>query len=237
MAQAVTHTSSLGSSVGAPWEILRSNNVTLDGRVIDFYTKSGGLGEYNAQFVLVPDFDLVLTILTAGPTGVTVDTLLSQTISAMIPAIEQANKDEARRRYAGFYQTASAQETATMQLSVDDGPGLKISKWTTNTGADIFQEFPALLAANVSGRMYPTDLTAGTETAWRAIFSIDRALTGNEQPSPFVQSGCGSWSGIDGYVFGYKALDEFVIRLHDEGDLAMSVESRALRTTMKKCSL
>jgi len=203
--------------------------------VIDFYTKSGGLGEYNAQFVLVPDFDLVLTILTASPTGVPVDALLSQIVSDMIPAIEQANKDEARRRYEGFYQTAGAQGTATIQLSVDDGPGLKISNWTTSTGADVFQEFSALLTANVSGRMYPTDLTAGTESAWRAIFSIDRALTGNERPSPFVQNGCGSWSGIDGYVYGYKALDEFIIRHDERGDSAVSVESTALRTTMKKC--
>ena len=39
----ISHTSSLGYSVGAPWEILRSNTLTKDRRVIDVYTKSGDL--------------------------------------------------------------------------------------------------------------------------------------------------------------------------------------------------
>lgn len=51
-----THTSSLGISVGAPWEIGRANNLTVDGRIIDVYSNNGGLTDYNAFFVLIPDY-------------------------------------------------------------------------------------------------------------------------------------------------------------------------------------
>jgi hypothetical protein len=38
--KSVTSTSSTGELVGAPWEILRSDNLTSDKRLIEVYTKS-----------------------------------------------------------------------------------------------------------------------------------------------------------------------------------------------------
>ena len=51
----VTHTSSLTSSVGAPWEIFR---MKIPRGVVDLYTKGGDIGVYSSLLVLVPDYDV-----------------------------------------------------------------------------------------------------------------------------------------------------------------------------------
>jgi hypothetical protein len=59
--------SSLRDAVGAPWEIARLTTLPAPvtrGRVVDLYTKSGGLSVvYASQLVLVPDYNLVLSAL------------------------------------------------------------------------------------------------------------------------------------------------------------------------------
>ncbi|KAK4646841.1 hypothetical protein QC761_0046930 [Podospora bellae-mahoneyi] len=51
----LSQTSSLGTLIGAPWEIYRISNVTTDSRLIELYTKDGGLITYNSVFALIPD--------------------------------------------------------------------------------------------------------------------------------------------------------------------------------------
>lgn len=48
-------TASLDFSVGGPWEMYRTSGLTVDGRVIDLYTKSGDLAQYTSVLGLVPD--------------------------------------------------------------------------------------------------------------------------------------------------------------------------------------
>ena len=95
----VTHTSSMGMSVGAGWEILRSKTLTEDRRVIDVYTKSGDLGLYHALVGAITDYDIVVTVLSGGE-EVTLDPdmrakIFSTVVQTLVPAIDRAARDEA----------------------------------------------------------------------------------------------------------------------------------------------
>lgn len=232
----VTHTASLGNSVGAPWEIYRADSLTNDGRVIDFYTKDGGIGSYGSQLVLVPDFGLVLTILTAGSATDILGALMNHVVKTIIPLVDQSSKDEANQTYAGPYYASNS----TINLQVDNGPGLLVTNWTSN-GRDILQDYTSLVAPDSdlvsAGRLFPTNLVAGRETAWRLVFYLT-TLSGNAAPQAsqnfWVQGQCSTWGGIDGYVYGYKAVDEFIITVDESMESAISVHSEGLRTTMMR---
>ncbi|KAF3352977.1 Brefeldin A resistance protein [Verticillium dahliae VDG1] len=60
-------TSAWGTSVGAPWEILRLDELLPSGRIVDAYTKGGDIADYASALALVPDLGLAVTIMTAGP--------------------------------------------------------------------------------------------------------------------------------------------------------------------------
>lgn len=154
------------ASVGSPWEIGRSSTLTADGRVVDLYSKSGGIGLYVSEMVLIPDYDVGLTVLVAGDSGAMVP-LLDQTLATLIPAVEAIGRDDARKRYAGIYRSASpAPANSSITIVVDSqAPGLKVEQWISN-GKDMLAEYAALRGANrtrpVDARLYPTALTRGS---------------------------------------------------------------------------
>lgn len=57
-----THTASLTTSIGAPWEIVRYVNPAT-GKVTDIYTKLGDSGAYGGQVAIIPDYGCGWTML------------------------------------------------------------------------------------------------------------------------------------------------------------------------------
>ena len=253
-----THTSSLQQSVGAPWEILRSNAVTDDGRVIDFYTKNGGLGLYGSLMVLIPDYDLGLTILVAGDTSI-VNSLARTVLKALIPVVERIGREQAATRYAGLY-ASTVPLNSSIRLVVQDGPGLKIERWISN-GSDILREYGAFFQpvgagnVDVDVRLYPTGLTDTPPTrygaahhsspvqdaSFRAVFQVlpssssnsTNSKTNNNSADDFFLQTCISWGGLDAPVYGGNALDDFVFHFDRLGNV-VSLEARALRVILRK---
>lgn len=245
----LTHTSSLGVSVGAPWEIARGVNLTADQRTIDFYTKSGEIGEYVGILVLVPDYGLVVSVLSAGASASysIVYGGLTQIFHALLPAVEQAGKDEANRTFAGRYQMkGDSNSNTSITISIDaDGPGLKVSDWYTH-GESMQQNWPVISAPagtppaspapapGVGVRLYPTDLQSGNKRAWRAVFdTVSSAAEAAAQDAQlfFPQGSCLSWSTIDNTIYGLNGMEEVVFDL-DESGRASSVTLRGLRETL-----
>ncbi|KAL1969876.1 hypothetical protein VTN77DRAFT_7385 [Rasamsonia byssochlamydoides] len=243
----LTHTSSLGISVGAPWEIARGVSLTADNRTIDIYTKSGMIGEYVGILALIPDYDLVLTFLSAGSSasyGV-VYPAVTQILQALLPAVEQAGKAEANSTFAGTYQLKSSNTSIT--ISVDDnGPGLKVSDWFTD-GDSMGENWPVISApagtqpgspmpgAGVGVRLYPTNLQAGNKQAWRAVFdTVSSAAEAAAEDAQlfFPQGTCLSWSSIDSTTYGLNGLDDFVFNMDETSGQASSVTLRGLRKTL-----
>ncbi|KAL2193853.1 beta-lactamase/transpeptidase-like protein [Corynascus similis CBS 632.67] len=185
----VTSTSSTGILIGQPWEILQAENVTSDGRMIELYTKRGEIVSYYSTFALIPDYDLVITILVAGPgtpgevTGASMDLMMSQVVKTLLPAVEKAGKAEAKAAYAGTYVDERTNSTITLFLDDkddgdNDGPGFSISRYVirgvdvpiTDPGSTILPaSVPPVLDPPMRYRLYPASTTTMTRTSDRGM--------------------------------------------------------------------
>ncbi|KAI8714721.1 Beta-lactamase domain-containing protein [Fusarium sp. LHS14.1] len=238
----VSFTTSRGMYLGAPWEIMRSDNVTSDERLIEFYTKGGDLGTYHALVAMISDYDIVISILTDGPetSGGIVQLLFSQVVTTLLPAIEAAGKAQAKASFAGKYTNQKTNSTLVLEVD-DEGPGLNIAKWTVR-GTDVNSHWLNYLSAisttlpeiQVSARLYPTDLAAGEKVAWRAAFDLgspEEIAQANSQLF-WKDASCLSWGMEDRAVHEFKALDELVFVV-EEGK-ATGVELVGFQTTLKR---
>ena len=116
--------------VGRLWEIVRSDNATSDKHVVDLYTQAGNLYDYSSIIVLIPDYGIIMTLLTAGPDSGSFRTqaIITELIWNLRPAIEAAGKAEAQLTYPGTYQAEQVNNiTASITLLIDDGPGLHVT--------------------------------------------------------------------------------------------------------------
>ncbi|KAF4457737.1 Beta-lactamase 2 [Fusarium albosuccineum] len=238
----VSFTTSRGMFMGAPWEILRSDNVTSDERLVEFYTKGGDLGTYHGLVALIPDYDIVISVLTGGPesSGGVVQLLFSQVVTAMLPTIEAAGKAQAKKTFVGKYVNKITNSTLVIELD-DEGPGLNIAEWTVR-GTDVPSHWLNYLSAissslpkiEVSARLYPTDLTAGKKVAWRAAFDLGTPEEiGQADAQLFWQdASCVSWGMMDRAVYEFRALDELIFRV--VGGVAEAVELVGFQTTLER---
>ncbi|KAK0611385.1 beta-lactamase/transpeptidase-like protein [Immersiella caudata] len=249
--QPSAHTASRSFSVGGPWEIARSHTLTLDNRTIDIYTKTGDLGQYHAILALIPDFDLVATIITAGP-EVTVNPnartiFLSTALRTLIPAIEQASRDHASSQgYTGAFTDPSTNSSLTLTLPSDSSPGLLLSSLTVR-GFDALSHFPSYSLASlesgsvkastkpVIARLYPSNRQGGngTETAWRAV--VDTATEEEkktvEEQIFYEDASCLTWFGMDRGAYNHLSLADFVFVTGGEGGKVVEVRNPAFNVT------
>lgn len=237
----VSSTSTLGRGMGAPWEILRSMNLTVDGRLVEVYTKGGDDGSYHSKLCLVPDYDLVVTIMTAGPEAdfTFSFSLLSKLLSTLLPAIEEAGKQEAELSFTGKYTDASTGSSIT--LSTDDGPGLNISHWTVHgmDAVDLYRNISGAGDVTILPRLYPTGLQAGDQAAWRAVFDIGNADQNANFDSMFAWAGqsCQTWANMDRFQYGFNGIDDFVFTMTDgqaSPSKATSLVNRGFQVNMTK---
>lgn len=223
---------------------------TTDNRLIEIYTKSGDVGAYHSNIALVPDYDIAIAVITAGPeTDIELSyRLLSQLLSRLLPALEQAGKDEAAARgLTGTFTDPTTNSTVT--LSTDDGPGLAVTGWTVR-GRDVGALYAGLVAsagAVVRPRLYPTNLreeAAGNGTtarwAWRAVFDVGSAEGVAAFDAEFVWLGqrCMTWAAMDRFAYGFRGIDDFVFTLgpaaNGNGFAVQSLENRGFQVAMEK---
>ena len=251
------HTSSAGVSVGAAWEILRGDGLTSDARLVDVYTKSGDLGLYHALLGIVPDYDVVVSVLAAGA-EVTVDPyarsrLFSAVLRSLLPAVEEAGRGEAKDTFEGTYTQESS--NASLVLSSDDGPGLLIESFSVR-GFDVLSNINSYsLAAlesgvnpnpaKVEGRLYPSDRKSGgggqsngtTTTAWRAIFDAktDEQRAELDKELFWLDGSCETWFGADRSAYNFLSLSDFHVVQGANGDV-LSIVNKAFNVTLTKVS-
>ncbi|RKL13042.1 hypothetical protein BFJ68_g7425 [Fusarium oxysporum] len=238
----VTFTSGRGQFIGAPWEIVRSNKLTSDERVVNVYTKGGDIGTYHSIFAMIPDYGIVISVLVGGPeiAGGLPLVFFSLITKALVPALEAAGKDQAKKTFAGTYINEDTNSTLVLDVD-DDGPGLSITKWIVR-GTDVsthWLHYLSVLNPNVpkislSGRLYPTDLTAGNRKEWRAMFRIGTAnQIGMQEGLLFWEdASCMSWAMIDRAAYEFLGLDEMVFESED--GRTEEVELVGFKTTLKK---
>ncbi|KAF2867476.1 beta-lactamase/transpeptidase-like protein [Massariosphaeria phaeospora] len=218
-------TSSLIGAVGRPWEIYRASLDPANNRVVDLYTKGGNLGIYDTNLILIPDFNVGVTILSAsefysityGVSGLVADIL--------IPALEDAAREEAEAAYSGTY-TATNGVNSTVTLSTTPGkPGLGVEQWISNSTNMI----ELLGSSPETFRLYPSNTNgAPGESPWRAVSGID---FGYDLKGPF--SACPTWYGVGRPPWGLYGIDAFSFQLAGDGK-AKSLEPKAFKIVLER---
>ncbi|KAI1772175.1 beta-lactamase/transpeptidase-like protein [Hypoxylon cercidicola] len=204
-------TSSSGLLIGGLWETPRSSAVTKDKRLVEFYCKAGNLNTYNNILCLIPDYDLVITILSGGSQSNAdlVDLILTKIVQGLLPAIEDAGKAEAKLKFGSSYADATSNPTITILL--DDAPGFAVSDWVIHD-VDVIKNYGSFATLSsspkdqvVSVRLYPTNLGSECHTAWRAVFDVGSPedIATKEANSFWPDASCHTWGSMDRLTYGF----------------------------------
>ncbi|KAE9374293.1 beta-lactamase/transpeptidase-like protein [Stipitochalara longipes BDJ] len=228
----LAHSADPGWSFGAPWEIIRKQ-MSSTSRIVDLYTKNGGIGAYESELVLVPDWNIGFVLLQAG-TSPAIFTAFQYIEDIIFPAIETAARQEADIAYSGHYISTNSTLNSSITLATDEAhPGLGVTSWISN-GTDMFPVAAALLTLqdpNPSIRLYATGLKkeladGSSQASWRAVVESAPDTTSNFPT-------CLSSTGVDGVMYGTIALDDFVFTVGSDG-IAKSIEPRVLRSSLNR---
>ncbi|CAN9359713.1 unnamed protein product [Alternaria alternata] len=174
----VSHSHGSNSFYGMPWEIFTTDRVLKDSnRTIRVVSKSGGLPGYTSIIMIVPEYDLGITILIAGP-GKIFAKIQSIVLTTMIQVAEKIAIRQLSDRYAGTYSAADPELNSTVILTADHR-GLVVTTWISN-GTDVF-ESPIVkdgAPEHYYAQLSPTLLYRDEETQrgeeWRAMFVEER---------------------------------------------------------------
>lgn len=225
----VTHTSSLQHSVGAPWEIY----TFLTPRRVDLYTKGGDIGLYSSSIGLSPDHNAGFTVLVAGGNSHAMTSTIGEMVAdIMLPGLDEVARNQALGRFGGTYALTSGSSNSSITITADDGDGLAVSEWTSNS-VDMIESLMTLQKVTdrsaISIRLQPS----GLETPGRISFlAVIYTLDVSEEAGPIIGS-CFSWILLESLVYGNVGLPEFEFALNHDGN-ATSLSPRALRVTLPR---
>lgn len=225
--QGLSTTSSLHQLVGAPWELYRPDNLeTTPKRPIDVYTKAGGVEGYGAYGVIVPEYDLAISILAAGnSSNVAAKALLQTVTTKLIPWADEMARTEARTKYAGTYSSGNG---TSVTVSLDEGPGLALTDWTMN-GVNVLASLSQMVGrgGDISARAYPTDPDSleTNKQFWRIHVNVA------EPESEWADMDCSSWTQMDKLRYIREPLDAAYFVM--EGD-AKAIEFPGWRMQLQK---
>jgi len=138
----LTHTSSLLTSIGRPWEIARQHtpisSTSKTTRIVDIFTKQGGGQTYTTLIALSPAHNVGISILTAGPqSGAALQVIRKLSLEMWIAAAEQAAREAADANSSGSYSLSGGNSSLELGLHPNE-PGLFMSKLVSN-GSDILE--------------------------------------------------------------------------------------------------
>jgi hypothetical protein len=218
-----------GAAVGMPWSVLRTENIKRPSgdRPLEVYTMIGSFAVYGAYIAFIPEYNVAFTVNIAG-TGndIALRTLLGHAIEKTIPALDETARKQAKQTFAGNYKGSDGN---SITLSVDNGPGIKIEKWTTG-GKSVFDAWLGLSedgvgADSVEARIYPR---GPEDKTWQVGFQA----YGIPETSLF-QGYCQTWFNFDKFRYAGLSVDEVTFKLGKNGKI-QGVEVPGLRAKMSK---
>lgn len=204
-----------------PWEIFRTEHLLKDtAKPVTFVTKSGGVPGYTSNIIMVPEYDLGITILVAGK-GKLLDEIRDVVSRQLIPIVELLAQSQMHAKYAGTYTAAKKTGLdSSLELSHSPTEGLYVSILISN-GTDVMEALLPFMAgpggdfdfADWRLQLVPTLLFADPEKQageiWRALLV------------PQKRNG-GVWDDFcnnmyDSGVYAGKKLNELVFWTDGEG--------------------
>ncbi|KAF5013005.1 hypothetical protein FDECE_952 [Fusarium decemcellulare] len=256
-----TNTPDLHLSIGMPWEIRRIElPVTSPDplftapspsgtRLLDLYTKNGGIGAYFAQLALSPDHGLGFYVTLAGrpPANgadrrfLEINIINDMVTEIMVPAFEAAAAEQAAQNFAGTYVATNDSSIEMTIVGMDGRLGLGVQNWTMGELDLLVTYYTAISGSDSvstegprpSLRLYPVGLRDDKQVAFRGVFG--QASSKNSFApggSPWI-FGCTAWAGVGEPSYGNIGLDDFVFEV-DETGRATAITARGLRTTLRR---
>ena len=161
----------LHSFYGMPWEIFRTDRILpTSKRTVDFITKGGGFPGYTSLIIVIPAYDLGITLLTAGSTSL-LRKLQDIATTRLVRAADALAATQAQQRYAGTYASTTPGLNTSMTLAVAER-GLVVTKFVSN-GTDFLQSplMKAAAPAQWFAQLVPTLRSEGVHGGeiWRLL--------------------------------------------------------------------
>jgi CubicO group peptidase (beta-lactamase class C family) len=206
---------------GMPWEIFRSDKILEDTRrPVTFYTKSGGLPGYFSLVVLLPEYNLGVTLLVGGGNQKVLGSLRDLLLPALVKAGESAIWEHFGDHYAGNMVAIEQSLNSSLTLASSSKDGLSITDFISN-GTDVLNfVIPQFLVPNLARQGIPwhaqliqtmlfKNETSEKGEVWRMLIVESRT----ENSSAFDE-----WcvSDIDSVTYGGIPINE-VVFWRDEG--------------------
>jgi hypothetical protein len=201
----------LNSGWGGPWEILRTSKLSTDGRVIEIFHKSGGLPGYYSALILIPEFNVGLTLLYASDYQ-PILLFKEDFVRVAGEEIEKIIRADAKNKYTGFYKAIS-EVNSSIELVVDSGPGIRILAWVSN-GTNFIDSYKFLkksegVRPDSDLRLIPTGLNRGLGEVWRLQPSSAKPAASEKIFDDFCMP------HLDFFTYFDKPADEFVLKIVD----------------------
>ncbi|TGJ85756.1 hypothetical protein E0Z10_g3004 [Xylaria hypoxylon] len=209
------------------------------------YTKSGSVGQYSSQLMLLPDYGVALSVLVAGSSNGRVVTIATEMLlQSLIPVLENIALGEECANFCGTYESSQPNVNSSITIAAD-AAGLYLDRWI-NQGVDIKAVAQAYAAQTGSSpfnfaRLQATNLRdpsvanhtaqGNRRVAYRLIF--DTTSEDPNGPPRILDLNSHQWSATDSIMYGEIGVDDFVVHL-DANGTAMMIEPRVVRDTLRR---
>ncbi|EHY55959.1 uncharacterized protein HMPREF1120_04068 [Exophiala dermatitidis NIH/UT8656] len=209
-------------------------------RVVTFITKAGGLPGYSTIIILVPEYELGITILTAGSEPALLDLLREAVTVPLIRAADEVARRQTESIYAGTYEYTDTDRNgnnsdhlnSSLTLTYSTAHGLEITHFISN-GTDVLAAIPAYFHLDTNNNIYhlqtvPTTFTRsplddGNEDEnngerWRILLlSEPRRDHDHDHKTTTAGHGVPVWddfciTNIDMMAYAGKPFNELVFR-------------------------
>ncbi|KAF2026341.1 beta-lactamase/transpeptidase-like protein [Setomelanomma holmii] len=241
------------ADIRRPWEIFRSQNLTPKyPHTIDIHGKNGGAYGYTAQLSLIDADGTGVVVLTAGPPQAW--TKLYDAMLSALPTVEEEAQLQAQQCTGNFI---SSDGLVHMTLSIDDGPGLRLSTLSRNN-SDLLtgilqiytQALPQFGNLSTNFRIFPTDISEAANLTlqdnstvqvskedWRNNLDFEpntEENSGSGLPGQAArEEECTSWQTADWLYCGGQAVDRLVVQ-RDQDGVVRGWEVPFLRVLLKR---
>ncbi|KAK3675215.1 hypothetical protein LTR78_004724 [Recurvomyces mirabilis] len=232
----VAYSAGSHSLIGMPWEIFRATTVLPQtNRPVTFITKGGGLTGYYSYVVLISQYDLAITMLSAGSLG-SFNSLLDAITTTLVRGAEDLAQRDLAVTYTGTYNDANLNSSITLAQS--SARSLYISAWTSNDTDVLAQSYKLVSAlGGVPGGIYyqvvptfETRLQANlTGQVWR-FYNVQDTLAESNVTSQIWNDYC--VTNVDPLNYAGKPFNEMVFWF--DGDKVASVVLTAFNATLMK---
>nr|A0A3G1DJI3.1 RecName: Full=Probable hydrolase M10; AltName: Full=Squalestatin S1 biosynthesis cluster protein M10; Flags: Precursor [Phoma sp. MF5453]AMY15067.1 hydrolase [Phoma sp. MF5453] len=230
------------SLIGMPWNIFRTTApLSIPNRPTTFNTVVGTLGPYTSVVVVMPEYDLAVSLMMNGALGHPHD-ILAKVTFPLVRAADKIALEKVRDNYAGTYKAEPRQKiNSSITLSVSPDHGLYISELISN-GSSILPVMERLASSKSGGgsnwifQAVPTFL----ETKRRRT-PHDRVVVNEEWRWTYVLDkppgeGWNDWclSSFDPVTYAGEPLTKMVFQKDAKSGRVLSVALSGYNITLPK---